>query len=159
MPQDLVPPLLAAAQGLFAGSLSHCLSYRFLPGKEKALAQRCRQMMDRALCPSERSSLPAAETALPRGMEGTGEPAQSSDGDRSRGAPWLPLSYAGTPRQPNSQQGEHPEGTRHVFVSPWASGLAEDWPGIAALSLRLLGMRLTRLLCIPCSCRRRGEEL
>ena len=31
--------LMAEAQDLFAGSLSHCLSYRFLQWKEKALAQ------------------------------------------------------------------------------------------------------------------------
>lgn len=53
-------------------------------------------------------------------------------------------------------------GTRHGFVTPgqWHSGRAAGraWQP-SPLSLRLLGMRLTHLLCILRSLQRRGEEL
>lgn len=53
-------PLLAEAQDLFAGSLSHCLSYRFLRWKEKALAQRAASLND------GQSALPLQEVLSPR---------------------------------------------------------------------------------------------
>lgn len=74
---DATDPVRAAAQDLFVGGLSHCLSHRFLPWKKEALAQRavsCRVTQRWA----EHSALgreapsPAAKTSFPAEPGGQG---------------------------------------------------------------------------------------
>lgn len=116
----------------------------------------CHSAMDGAPSPWERGSFPGSQNGLSCPTRGTGQPARGS-GDTEG----CPAPMQGPPEQPNPPgfRESTQRGPGRAVVTPGqcpGEGAAKDHPGTAALSPRLLGMRLTLLLCILRS-RRRGD--